>query len=162
MKTNKGWYWPWLLGGLMALVLGVNLGFVYVAVSDPSFAVEQDYYQKALDWDHKRDQDRINAELGWTVDFEVAPPAPDGSRRLLARLTDGRGAPVEGALVHVEAFHNARAGLVLEADLSPAADGSGYSAPLPLRRPGLWELRLEARLGGQRFTHTTVEELVPR
>lgn len=162
MKMSKGWYWPWLLGGLMTLVLGINLAFVYVATTDPSFAVEENYYRKALDWDRKRDQDRINAELGWTIDLAVTPATADGGRRLLARLLDERGVPVEGASVHVEAFHNARAAYVLEADLRPVAQGPGYSASLPLRRPGLWEFRFDVRRGGQRFTYTTVEDLFPR
>ena len=43
---------------------------VYVATSDGSFAVEPDYYQKALHWDDARSAAAENAGLGWTVELD--------------------------------------------------------------------------------------------
>jgi nitrogen fixation protein FixH len=159
MGLKKGWQWPWIIGGLMAVVLGANLILIYVATSDPSFAVEEDYYQKALAWDDKRAQDRLNTQLGWSLELDVARTrSADGTVGLTTRLLDERGRPISNARIHVETFHNARAAFVLEGDLR--GDGEGYySVSLPMRRPGLWEFRFEVTRTGQRFTHTTVEEL---
>ena len=149
MARKKGWQWPWIVGGLMAVVLGANLILIYVATSDPSFAVEEDYYQKALAWDDKRAQDRTNEQLGRSADGSVA---------VTASLTDREGRPIPDARIRLQTFHNARAAYVIESDLG--GDGSGrYSASLPMRRPGLWEFRIEVERAGRRFTHTTVEEL---
>jgi len=159
MPMSKGWHWGVFVGGLMAVVIGANLILIYFATSDPSFAVEEDYYQKALDWDDKRSQDRANAELGWTVELEVGRErAPDGTVQVVARLSDREGQPVGGAGVDLELFHNARAAWIHRAQLRE--DGSGsYSAALPLRRPGLWEFRLNAVRDERRFTYTSVQEL---
>lgn len=159
---KQGWHWMVLVGFLMAIVLVANLILIYFATSDPSFAVEEDYYQKALDWDERRAQQAANAALGWTVSFDVARARnPDGTVEVRTRLEDAAGMPVRDAAVRIEAFHNARAAHVLRARLEEDPNG-GYVAKLPLRRPGLWEFRLEAQRGESRFTHRSLEELAWR
>ena len=159
MTRKKGWQWPWIVGGLMAVVVGANLILMYVATSDPSFAVEKDYYRKALDWDSKRAQDRRNAELGWSLELDVARTrSADGTIWVTARLIDDEGRPITDASIHLRTFHNARAAYILDGDFQSDGGGS-YSVALPMRRPGLWEFRFEVTRAGHRFTHTTVEEL---
>jgi nitrogen fixation protein FixH len=159
MTRKKGWQWPWIVGGLMAVVIGANLILLYVATGDPSFAVEEDYYQKALDWDDKRAQDQTNVELGWSLDLDVSDTrSTDGSIELTAHLIEADGQPISDAVIHLQAFHNARAAFILESDFRRLGDGR-YSASLPMRRPGLWEFRFDVTRAGQRFTHTVVEEL---
>lgn len=156
---KKGWHWPVILAGLSAVVIGANLILIFVAHGDPSFAVEEDYYRKALAWDEKREQDRRNVELGWTLSFELAESrSPDGTLRLTARLLDRDGAAIDDASIAVDAFHNARASLILHRELRYEPE-SGYSAGLPVRRPGLWEFRFEVLRGGERFTHMAVKEV---
>ena len=159
MARGRGAYWPWLLGALMAVVIGANLALVYLATSDPSFAVEEDYYRKALDWDGKRQQDARNAALGWHVDLDVAGTrSADGRVAIVARLRDSAGRPIEDARVRLEAFHNARAARIFRADLARGS-GAEYTTALPLRRPGLWEFRIVASRGAERFTRTATKEL---
>ena len=159
MAMNKGWHWGVFVGGLMAVVIGANLILIYFATTDPSFAVEEDYYQKALHWDDKRAQDRANAELGWTVELDVGRErAADGSVQVVVRLLDAEGQAVRGAGVDLEAFHNARAAWIHRVQLRENEEGA-YSAALPARRPGLWEFRLNVVRDEQRFTHKTVKEL---
>ena len=99
-----------IVGVLAAVVIGANLILAYMAISDPSFAVEEDYYQKALKWDDKRAQDQRNTDLGWTIEFDLAKRrAPDGTLELHARLTDAGGDDIPDARITVETFHNARA-----------------------------------------------------
>lgn len=159
MARKKGWQWPWIVGGLMAVVVGANLILMYVAISDPSFAVEEDYYQKGLAWDDKRAQDRTNDELGWSLELDVAAErSADGTIGLTSSLTDRDGRPISDAKIHLEAFHSARAASIQRRDLTRDGDGR-YSTSLLMRRPGLWEFRFEVSRGGQQFTHTIVEEL---
>jgi len=130
-----------------------GLATVFVATTNPSYAVEEDYYEKALHWDEKRAQDRRNIELGWRIEIEVAPPdAAGGPASLVSVLTAADGGPIDGATVTVEAFHNARAGNILRATL--AGRGAGrYAAELPMRWSGVWEFRFVAERGSERFTH---------
>jgi nitrogen fixation protein FixH len=149
---QKGWYWPFLLGGLLAAGVGANLYFLARAVSDPSFAVEPDYYEKAVAWDAHQTQARNNVELGWSVVLEVAPAdIATGRARVIAKLTGRDGRPVAGASVELEAFHNARAADRLSATLVETA-GHDYAADLPVVRPGLWEFRIAARRASETFT----------
>jgi nitrogen fixation protein FixH len=129
-----------------------------VATGDPSFAVEPDYYQKALRWDETMAQEARNEDLGWSVAVTFERAARAGEVKLAARVNDRAGRAIEGARVGVEAFHSARARHVLRATLSPEATG-GYSAMLRLDRPGVWELRLRVERGDQVFTKTLVQEL---
>lgn len=156
---KKSWVWIAIVGVLVVVVIGANLILAYVAISDPSFAVEEDYYQKALRWDDKRAQDLRNTELGWTIRFDLADRrAPDGTLELHARLTDAEGNEIPDAKVTVETFHNARAARIVRADLLRGEDGE-YRAALPIFRPGLWEFRFQATRGNDRFTHAVVKEV---
>ena len=133
---------------------------IYLATSNPSYAVEEDYYRKAVEWDKRRAQDRRNAELGWQLSFDAAAPGSAGEHaQLSAILSDAGGFPVNGANITVEAFHNALADRILRGQFEPLGDGR-YRTSLPMRRSGVWELRFVAERGGDRFTHTEVRHLI--
>jgi nitrogen fixation protein FixH len=149
---KKGWYWPFLLVGLLAAGVAANLYFLARAVGDPSFAVEPDYYAKALAWDAHQAQARENVELGWSVTLDVTPAdLATGRARVVAKLTDRDGRSVPGAAVALTAFHNARAANVLTATLSETAEHD-YAADVPIVRAGLWEFRVAATRGSETFT----------
>jgi len=159
--NGKGWYWPLVLAGLLVGSAGANIGFMLIATSDPTFAVEPDYYRKAIDWDKTMAQETRNAELGWAVSARLEQAARPGQGRLVARVTDRAGAPVTGARVAVEAFPSARAGQVVTAALEPEGNGV-YAGGIPLGRPGLWELRVRVTRGEQVFTRTLSQDLAGR
>lgn len=159
---KQGWYWPLLIVALLFVGgIGPNLILLAFATGDPSFSVEPDYYEKSLRWDERLAQDRRNADLGWTLRIATRPaPLSEGGVELSARLADRSGAPLEGATVTLEAFHNARAGEVLALALRDAGGGS-YGGRLLARRPGLWEFRFVVRRDGEVFTRTLVEDVWP-
>ena len=144
--------WPALIVGALIIHVVASLVTVFIATSDPSYAVEEDYYQKAIAWDERRAQERHNRELNWQLDVEVAAAAAGSDPTLVVRLADGNGQPLDGARVAAAVFHNARADQILRAEL--AATGAGaYACPLAMRRSGVWELRFVVDRGGERFTH---------
>jgi nitrogen fixation protein FixH len=154
----KGRAWPFLLAGLLLFGVGVNVAFLLVATGDPSFAVEEDYYGRALRWDETAREASRNAELGWSVDLEPQPSSKGpGWTDLRLRVVDRDGAPVSGAIVSLEAFHHARSGDRLSVDLQ--ASGDRYAATLPLRRAGLWELRVRVTRGAETFSTVLNHEL---
>ncbi len=124
---------------------------VYFATSNESYAVEPDYYRKALAWDEKRAQDRHNSELGWQLEFTVEPAAVGQDPMMRAELTTTGGEPITGAAVAVEAFANARRNDILTAILE--ASGSGYQTTMPMRRDGLWEFRFTVTRDNELFTY---------
>lgn len=158
-RHRKGGHWPYLIVALLAVSLSANLALLVLAVDDPSFAVEPDYYEKAMAWDARRAQERRNEELGWSLELKVgAARSLPGSRRIEVLLLDREGLTIEDATVRLETFHNARAGNILETTL--AAEGEGrYAALLPLRRPGLWEFRFVVERGEETYTETLLRDV---
>ncbi len=148
-----------MIAGALALHVVVSLVVVYVATSDPSYAVEENYYQKAVAWDEKRAQDRTNEDLGWLLEFAVEPPALPGKQPTLeVNLLDAHDEPLTGATVTVEAFHNARGDDIIRGVMTEAGEAV-YRASLPMRRNGRWELRFTVDRGGNHFTHTETRHL---
>ena len=157
---KKGAVWPYLIAGALALHVLVSLIVVFIATSDPSYAVEEDYSQKAIDWDLKRAQDRTNENLGWLFEFEVTPPARPGDQpQLEVTLADTDGAPLTGAAVTVEAFHNSSSGDILRAVLAPSEVPGVYRTTMPMRNNGRWELRFTVDQGGREFTSNQTRHL---
>ena len=151
MKIKPGVFWPAVIAGALVLHVSAMMVMVWISTSNDSYAVEPDYYAKALAWDEKRAQDRANARLGWTLDFVVEPAGPGGDPILRATLVDADGAPVDGAAVSVEAFSNIRRDDVLIATLP--ASGVGYEAAMPMHGSGRWEFRFSATRGSDLFTY---------
>ncbi|HEU4566166.1 MAG TPA: FixH family protein [Gemmatimonadaceae bacterium] len=147
---KKGAMWPVGIAAILALTMAANFGVMYIAGNDPSFAIEKDYYAKAVGWDAQMAQERHNAELGWRLVPDVSPIDSAGAL-VSVRLTDAAGTPLDGATLRVHALHNARASDILEGTLAERADRE-YAARLPMHRAGQWELRFEATRDGQRFT----------
>ncbi|MBK8014972.1 MAG: FixH family protein [Deltaproteobacteria bacterium] len=124
----------------MATVVGANFFLILKATTDPSFSVETDYYQKALDWDALQAARRRSEALGWTAKVDAS------REKLVLELSDRLGAPIADAHVQVEAFHSARADQRVRAALQHDRDGV-YSLERAFDRPGLWAYRFVAERG---------------
>lgn len=151
--------WP----GMIFVLLGVNAGVVgvtiYAAVTDRSFAVEPEYYRRALEWNQTARQRERNAALGWAV--EVASLTPRGAAlHVGVRVKDRGGAPVSGAQVAVLAFAETRAGCRYEATLAEGEAGA-YTGDLPATEPagGLWQVRVAVSRGGDLYTAAVARPL---
>jgi hypothetical protein len=121
-----------------------------IATRDPGFALERDYYAKAVTYDRVIFQRGENARLGWLLETDLGEAAPGRTTPLVVKVRSGEGAVV-GARVSVEALRNATAQAAVEATLVERAKGQ-YTANLALARGGLWELRLTVERAGERFT----------
>jgi nitrogen fixation protein FixH len=148
---KPGTLWPFVIAGALGLHVVGSLVMVYFATSNDSYAVEPDYYQKALHWNDRQAQDRANARLGWQLEFTVEPAEQGQDPMLRVDLTTIEGAPVADAAISVEAFANARRDDILTATVGAAE--SGYETTLPMRRDGLWEFRFTVTRGDDLFTY---------
>ena len=148
---KRGAWWPIGIATVLATTVAANIWVMRVASDDPSFAIEPDYYRKAVTWDSTLAQERQDSILGWRLTPELRVVAATGRTRLSAILTDSAGAPISGAVVKVSALPVARANEVHEVILAAAGAGE-YAAQLDSRREGRWELRFDVRAGSTRFT----------
>ncbi len=135
---------------VLGAVVILQLLLVRRVLNDPSFAVENRYYARAMSWDAQRTQDRENARLGWRADVNVIPDG-GGSAVVEVRLLDRAGSPLRGAQVGVEAFAIVRSTRILRSLLSESSPGD-YRGRLPMNRPGLWELSLAVDRAMEHFT----------
>ena len=150
---KRGQYWPFLIVGLLGLALSFNLSLLVYSLNDPSFAVEKDYYKKAINWDKKVAQEERNRRLGWRIVLPKKMAAHSQKRRLCLQLHDRDGSELLAAQIQVIAFHNARASQQLQAHFLRHPT-HGYCSPLLLARQGLWEFRFTIIHRGRFFTHT--------
>lgn len=158
---RSSWHWPLAVIALLGLGVGSNVALLVVATSDRSFAVEPDYYTKALAWDRTRQQQRRSAALGWSASVVAKPLASTpGRTELIVQLHDGTGGPVSGAELRIEAFHNARAADRRHWTLFETAEPGAYRLTVPDLRVGLWELRITANRGAERFEQTLQHDMV--
>jgi hypothetical protein len=152
-----GAFWaavPVVLLGSLTTGLGIA---AWIASDDPSFAVERNYYDKAVHFDQAREQAQKNASLGWRVELDTK--AVGSNIQLLVLVKDKDGLPIRDAAITVEAFANARAKDVVIARFVPEP-GAPQSARLPLIFAGLWELRFTVEARGERFTETLRRDIV--
>lgn len=149
--SMQGRIWPWALGTVLALTVAGNLWVLRIANADTSFAVEPDYYRKAVDWDSTMAQRGRNDALGWQLTVESMHLDGAGAASLTVGLRDRAGLPVDGAVVQVAATHNAEAERIVAGSLAEMTDGR-YTGPLAAQRAGIWELRFSVERGGERFT----------
>ena len=150
MKRGAGW--PAAVVIILGVTVAANLWIIRVANNDPSFAVEEDYYQRGVHWDDELAQRRLNDSLGWRLQPSLSAIVAGRGAELRVVLRDA-GDTIGDASIVVRAVHVARANQPVQATLQAGRDGA-YVAHLPMERAGLWELRFDVHRGADRFTAT--------
>jgi nitrogen fixation protein FixH len=141
--------WPLAVAAVLGSTVVANVALLVYTRNDVDM-VEPDYYHKAVTWDSTLARREKSDALGWNADARLGALDNQGRALLCIHVVDHDGRPVEGARVRVTAIHNLDPLHPVRGTL--AARGSqGYAASLPLARRGLWELRLDAARGDQRF-----------
>jgi nitrogen fixation protein FixH len=151
-SRSRGWFWIGLVALLLGAVVVTNVVLYRMAAADESVGIEPDAYRKAERWDEDLAAQAKSNRLAWKARVE-ARLAPDGTMSIAVTLSDPAGAPVVGADVDVEAFAIARADDRVHLHAKTDADGRAL-LQLARGRTGLWEMRVEARRGDERFLAT--------
>lgn len=150
-KAGQGWkYAPWIILGAASVGWYV---MVRAALDDPGFALEENYYQKASNWDETSQLLRASEELGHRL-LPLQFQRVGSEARLQVQLTDAKGQPLTGRELQVQAFPNARAQDIQEVRLQEVGEGI-YAGQLARPRLGLWELRWSAAQGEERWVQVT-------
>lgn len=147
---RKDRIWPTIIVALLGGNLALGFVLIRVANADPHFAVEPDYYRRAVEWDSTRAQAARNVALGWRWTPSLGAVRGDSVPMMLA-IAGPDGAPIDGALVTIEARAVAHASEAIT-DTLVSQGGGWYGASLPMRRIGLWEFRVRAVRGTETAT----------
>ena len=153
-NSDKGSFWVWVPVALLAAsTLGVG-SLAMIAVRDPNFALEPNYYDRALHWDRTQAQAADNQRLAYRIEL-VPGIAADalGNATLRVRVSDANGRDAKDATVRATAFANAYAAEQTALDFQRMEPGM-YAARLTARHLGLWEFRLVVTQGSDRVTRT--------
>lgn len=151
-RVRSGRLWLLLPAVLLALNVAIVGVTVTLAVGDKSVATEPDYYRKAVHFDDEARLREESRRLGWRA--EVTLGVEGGAQRMVVRLTDASGAPVEGAAVSVEAFAHVRSGDRRRVVMAGVEGEPGaYAGSVGVDRGGLWRVNVSAERGEERFVH---------
>lgn len=142
-QRNTGWMWPVAIVGVFGVSLSVGALTVYLATSDPTFAVEDDYYARAVAWDDTAAARERSRALGWEARarFEGDDAA---ARTLVVTLLDDKGEAVPDVRIEAEVFHHARRSEARRVVFAETGPGS-HRAAMSQARDGVWQVRLRAR-----------------
>ncbi|HET9929677.1 MAG TPA: FixH family protein [Polyangiaceae bacterium] len=159
LRDNR---WAFVPVGLLAAMF-VGLGWMArVATNDPGFALERDYYAKAVRWDQHRAEEENDARLGYRLELSsVSSLSSEHKAEVTLRLVDAYGGALRGAHLNAEAFAVARSADVRALRFQEISPGT-YRTELDRARAGIWELRCVAARTGERFTHTLRLELIEK
>ena len=170
---KPGMQWPIGIAVILAATVAANLTMMRIANSDPSFAVEPDYYQKAVAFDSTLAHVNASARLGWSARVTIAQDtasrgdstsvqASDHTMGPLVAvaLRDSLQQPITHATVTVHALFIARANDVLSATLAETTPGN-YRAALPVQHAGIWEIRIAATRGTDAFVSSARVDVAP-
>ena len=152
MKPGMGW--PIGVAVILGATIVANIVVMRLASSDPSFAIEPDYYRKAVKFDSTMAAESRSLALGWTATSTFVPSDSVGRPMLVVNLADAQSAPVKGATVTVVALANARANDLLAATLREVSPGR-YESTIAALFPGQWEVRIDAVRGAEHFVTST-------
>jgi nitrogen fixation protein FixH len=148
MKRGAGW--PIAIAALLGTCVGANLWLLNVASSDPAFAVERDYYQRAVNFERELAGWRDLEESGWRI-LPAIDSVRSNSSILVSLTLQRRQYPVDGASVQLRAAHVAYARTPIVTAMRPAGEGR-YQVWLRGLRRGLWDLTFEVSLDTLRFS----------
>jgi hypothetical protein len=150
--TRQGWFWA-LFPVAVLSATAISIFFVVsIALDDPGFSVEKDYYKKSSRFDLEQAQRGVNAELGFRLEPSLSVTGASG--KVALTLQDRDGLPVTGAQIEAEAFAVSRGRSIFRLRFAEGSPGS-YTAELDNGRPGIWELRFTVRKDALNFTQTS-------
>ena len=155
---KPGMQWPIGIAAVLGATVIANLVVMRIANSDKAFAIEPDYYKRAVAFDSTLATERRSDALKWSASARFLAQTTAGQRTLAVTLTDAQGVAVQGATVTMTALANARANLVLTATLQESSPGR-YQGSLAATFPGQWEVRIDAVRGAEHFVTTMRTEL---
>lgn len=151
---TRGIAWPIGIVTVLAVTIAANLYVMYLADHDPSFAIEPNYYAKAVAWDSTLAAAARSRALGWGITPVLSPFSERSGAHLSIALVDSAGAPVRGATVHVNALFIGDANRVVTATCVETNTPPRYATMLPVGHAGVWELHVTAVRGAEHFVKT--------
>lgn len=141
-------------GMVVLLLIGTVVSQMFLlraALSNKGPQVEQDYYQRAVDWDQEAAARAAFTRSGLRVATQYRR-VDDGGTELLFVIRDAKDAPAQKMRGEVKVQHLAQAAPLYEGALEPVAERPGvYRARVPQGAQGLWDADLTLTRGDEQL-----------
>jgi nitrogen fixation protein FixH len=148
-NAKRGSWIPWIFLAGFGVVLVANGTLIYVASTTWTGIAVNRAYDKGLTYNRNLEAAERQAALGWQASLTTTVNAELAGTVAVA-LRDRDGAPLNRAEVLVQFERPTHEGHDFVVEL--AADGAGtYAAPFAAPLPGVWDLRLIATRGDDRY-----------
>lgn len=144
---RRGGAMLWLLAGIAAGFVAINVVMLVYALRAPPVLVSASYYEDSRRYGAVQAAEEATGAAGWRVVAQAASPG-----ELLVRLADRAGRPASGFGGDVLAYrpNDAELDQPLAWNEEPDTPGS-YRARFARPRAGQWRVRLALRRGGERI-----------
>jgi nitrogen fixation protein FixH len=150
VKRRPGWWYPFIFVGVFAVVLAVNLVFMFSAVHTFSGLSTEQAYDKGLKYNQEIAHAKQQQMLGWTVSTEVRANEPNGTALhnadIVVTFLDKDGHPVTGLAAKADFIRPTSEGHDSSAALAEQGQGR-YMVAVALPFGGQWDLTVTAGRG---------------
>jgi len=145
--------WPIGIALVVAAFFTIDGALIFTAFRDKATAAEDNYYDKAVQYDRLKASTIRSSEAGWTAELSVAEsPLPGMPRRVDVVVHDRNGLPVSGLRGTLTAVRPADVRLTNSATIVPVPGEEGrYRLLLKVPARGLWEFQLDAEKAGDAY-----------
>jgi len=145
-RPGRGSWIPWAFVAFFGVVFIANGILVWIAFASWTGLETASSYRHGLAYNRAIEAERAQAALDWTVDFEVAQTAPRAAALDLLMI-DRFGGLIDDAAVRATFVRPTHEGFDRAVELPYHHDGH-YVAEVDLPLAGVWDVRIEARAGG--------------
>lgn len=149
METKKS-IWPKAIVASFVAIFAVNGFFIYKAVSSFDGIVEDNYYEKGLNYNDVVQQGKRlgwRIELSFTDDLKTAVP-----NKAKVVIFGPKGEPIGGAKVNIAMSRPATSKLDSSFELVPS--GCAYHGTVSLPVSGFWDMKVVVEKGKDRMEKT--------
>jgi nitrogen fixation protein FixH len=140
---------PWTFAGGLAVVVAANGTLAYFAIVSSTGLVTERPFEAGNGYNRVLAAAAAQDALGWHASLRFTP---SGHKRgeIAAEFTDAAGQPLNGLSVNAQIVRPVEPVPAQNLALPEIALGR-YAAPAELDRPGQWEIRIDARRGGDLY-----------
>jgi len=153
VKAVSAWRSPWVIGwvGLVAVVLGVNLTMVFLAIATNPGLVNDDYYERGQHYEQTM-MSRRARDPGWVLRTDIPADIKANERTTLrVFLVDKAGQPVIPDGVTFFAYRPSDKAKDFSTPMVAEGDGR-YAAAVSFPLFGAWDTLVAVEQGGEEYT----------
>ena len=142
-ERARGWWYPYLLLGLLGFVMCINGLMAYFATSTFNGVITENAYEKGVHYNETLDAARTQSELNWVVKAEFVPGSSGHKGGVTLVYKDKNGQTIDG--LDVQALIDRPNVTGNEQRISFTAKGKGiYAADVTFPEAGQWDFDIVA------------------